>query len=177
MEGYPVVQEIPTDGSTVSIDLSMTMGFNYDIKYQLVTVAQNTAPNDGSIEVFVNSSSSTGQIQNIPKGTFSDNGFNESTLFGHDSFPNDLASDEVLTMTFHVSLSQNIDKTEIHISLYQNPNRELASLASNLGVVIFLPGLIIFILGAIVAGSNRSARLRKRRENRKVGEGDLFIDL
>lgn len=174
MSGYPITKEIPVDGSVISIDLSMVKGNNYDVKYQLKTIADKTNPNVSSINVFVNSSSLNGQLENLPKGTFSDSNFNESILHGINSFPSKLTSDEVLTMSFHVVSAQNIAKTVIYISLYQNPNRELSSIISTIGIIIILPGIVIFVIGAIIAGNDHK---NKRKNNRKVGDRELYIDL
>lgn len=130
MSGYPVVKEIPTDEFLVSIDLPMKKGYNYDVKYQLKTLADKTNPGTSAISVLVNSSSTTDQLHDLPNGKFSDSGFNESTLFGKNSFSSNLASYDTLIMSFSVISSQNVVKTEIHISLYQNPNRELSSMIS-----------------------------------------------
>lgn len=173
MTGYPIGKEIPTDGQIISIDLPMTKGNNYDVKYQLKTFSSLKGSNSTFINVFVNSSSVNGQLKDLPKGTFKDRYFNESTLNGINAFKTNLQSDEILIMTFQVTSSQNIDKTIIYVSLYQNPNRELSSIMGTIGILIMLPGIVIFIIGAIVAGKDRNSR----RKSKKIGKGTIYIDI
>ena len=171
MMGFPIVKTIPLDGSTINVELQMPKNNNYDLKYQLHSIAESSKPNGGEISVLVNTTSINSQITNFPKGILSEKWFNESTLYGQNAYPANIKEDENLVMTFQVASSKNIVKSEITINLYQNPNRELSSIFSTIGILLMIPAIVLVIVGGVIAGKNKRHRIGK------LGKGELYFEL
>jgi hypothetical protein len=147
---------IPLNGSAVIIPVNgvMKAGKNYDIRIEVdVTVA---SPNIylGAIYVDFYPIKTNTDLSNVVAWEFGETEINGTY---HDSKTFECATNFVANadLSFSVNASgiSHIQSATATIKVYENPNRPLYKFLSTVGTVMLIPGIIVILIGACIAGA------------------------
>jgi hypothetical protein len=163
--GSPIVEpnkSLAIDGNVTIFEIKgiFKAGNNYDLKLQYVVTPNPSDPPNSTIVIVMNASSTPSFMgEKIGSDIYEDlTPFNQTTdvIFKTYEFKDDFAENLDLILTFNVTHALNIVGVKVTLKIYENPNREMADLVAKIGLILLIPGIIVIIIGACIAGpSNR----------------------
>lgn len=128
------------------MDGYMKAGNNYDIRVYLEAVGPNSDTRDGRITVF-SECTQLSFSRNLALSNF--NG--TSSTMHLNEMEQDRTTDLNPIYNFTVLAFNNVSSASIRIKIYENPNRPLVSLITNISLILLIPGLIVICCGCCIA--------------------------
>jgi hypothetical protein len=140
----------------ITINGVMKQSNDYDIKVIVVARVENI-DQLGSFNVKMDSiKTGSGLAAFPPTYPFSDNQVNESTTISDTwELKDKFAENANLVLIFNLTTSVNINSVSVKVEIYENPNRPLVETITKIGAILLIPGIIVIICGACIAGPQR----------------------
>ena len=142
--------------NTINLEGYMKPGNNYDIRIEISVSATPANPPNSEITVRMTVSKTGSDIDSLPSMyDFSGINFNSTTLSRTYEFKDDFVAEANANFTFEIIDSVNLTDIYIKIYLHENPRRVLSDIATWVGLILLIPGGLILIGVACVAGRRR----------------------
>ncbi len=142
---------------TITINDVMKQGNDYDIR--LIVIARVVNIDQlGSFNVKMDSTKIGSGLAAFPATyPFNDNKVNDSTTSDETwQLKEKFAENANLVLTFNLTTDININSVSVKVEIYQNPNRPLVETITNIGAILLIPGIIVIVCGACIAGPTRT---------------------
>jgi hypothetical protein len=171
---YEKTETIPLDGTPKNLIISdvLKAGNDYDIKMEYNVEPIKRDPPTSTFQIQMIAVITPGPIADtiLSKTTTENTKFNETSEYNfapansnknYYEFPDDLTADVTLNFTFKVLSAIDIESITFRIRIYANPNRALVDRLNQIGLILLIPGIIVLVIAACIAGpSNKSGRSR-----------------